>query len=91
MGKINVNINNLFSIAGDVGITIADLAHDYKKVTGNTIVGAKINNIIVDRDTKIFEDTRVDFFDYTTPEGNKIYQAGLKFVNILSTKAFILK
>lgn len=86
MGKINVNINNLFSIAGDVGITIADLAHDYKKVTGNTIVGAKINNIIVDRDTKIFEDTRVDFFDYTTPEGNKIYQAGLKFVMIIAVK-----
>lgn len=86
MGKINVNINNLFSISADVGITITDIAHDYKKVTGKTITGAKINNMIVNRDTKIFEDTRVDFFDYTTPEGNKIYQAGLKFIMIIAIK-----
>lgn len=85
--KINININNLFSISADSGITISEVGHDYKKVTGKVIVGAKIDNIIVDFDTKLFEDSRVDFFDYTDPEGNKIYQSGLKFLMILAAKA----
>lgn len=86
MGKINVNINNLFSISADPGITASEIAHNYKKVTGNVIVGAKINNTIIGRDTKIFEDIRIDFFDYKDQTGNKIYQAGLKFIMIIAVK-----
>lgn len=85
--KINININNLFGISADAGISIYDVAHDYKKVTGKPVVGAKIDNMIVDFDTKLYEDTRVDFFDYTDPEGNKMYQAGLKFVLIMAVKS----
>ena len=85
--KINININNLFGISADAGISIYDVAHDYKKVTGRPVVGAKIDNMIVDFDTKLYEDTRVDFFDYTDPEGNKMYQAGLKFVLIMAVKS----
>ncbi len=84
--KINVNINNLFSINADAGVTVKDLAHDYKKVTGKIIVGAKIDHMIVDLDLKIFEDCEIDFFDYTTQEGNKMYQAGLKFLMIIAVK-----
>lgn len=86
MGKINVNINNLFSISADQGISVSEIAHDYKKATGNTIVGAKVNNILVDANTKLYENSRIDFFDYTTTEGNKIYQAGLKFIMIIAVK-----
>lgn len=85
--KINVNINNLFSLSVDAGYTVSELAHDYKKVTGKVVVGAKIKEMIVDFDTKLFEDTRLDFFDYNTKEGNKMYQAGLKFIMILAVKA----
>ncbi len=85
--KINININNLFGISADAGVSICDIAHDYKKVTGKPVVGAKIDNMIVDFDTKLYEDTRVDFFDYTDPEGNKMYQAGLKFVLIMAVKS----
>ncbi len=70
----------------DAGVTIKDIIHDYKKVTGKSVMGAKIDNIIVDFDTILTEDTRIDFFDYTTHEGNKIYQAGLKFVMIMAVK-----
>lgn len=85
--KINVNINNLFSLNCEAGTTVKELVHDYKKVTGKVVMGAKIGEMIVDFDTKITEETRIDFFDYTCLEGNKIYQAGLKFVLILAVKA----
>lgn len=85
--KINVNINNLFSVNAEVGVTISDIAHDYKKVTGKVVVGASIDHMIVDFDTRLMEDVRVDFFDYTTTDGNKMYQAGLKFIMIMAVKA----
>ncbi len=84
--KINVNINNLFSLAEDAGVTIGELAHDYKKVTGSVVVGAKVDNMIVDFDTRLDADTRVDFFDYTDLAGNKMYQAGLKFIMIIAAR-----
>ena len=84
--KINVNINNMFSISADAGVTIAEVAHDYKKVTGKCVVGAKIENLIVDFDTRLVEDTRIDFFDYNDIEGNKMYQSGLKFLFIIAVR-----
>ena len=84
--KINVNINNLFSLSVDNGITIKELAHDYKKVTGNVIVGAKVENVVVDFDTHIDKDAHIDFFDYTDLAGNKMYQAGLKFIMIIAAR-----
>ena len=85
--KINVNINGLFSLNCNQGVSVYELAHDYKKVTGNAVIGAKIGEMIVDYDTHLTEDTRIDFFDYTCPEGNKMYQAGLKFVMILAVRS----
>lgn len=84
--KINVNINNLFSLSVEHGITIKELAHDYKKVTGNVIVGAKVDNVVVDFDTHIDKDAHIDFFDYTDLAGNKMYQAGLKFIMIIAAR-----
>ncbi len=84
--KINININNLFSLNAESGIALSELAHDYKKVTGKVVVGVKINNMIEDFDTRITEDCEVDFFDYTDKEGNKIYQAGLKAIMIMAVR-----
>ncbi len=84
--KINVNINNLFSLSKESGITVGELAHDYKKVTGNPVVGAKIDNMLADFDTRLDADARVEFFDYNDPVGNKMYQAGLKFIMIIATR-----
>lgn len=84
--KINVNVNNLFSLNVESGTTVSEIAHDYKKVTDSVIMGAKIDNMIVDFDTRLTEDTQVDFFDYTDTEGNKMYQAGLKFVMIIAVR-----
>ena len=84
--KINVNINGLFVLSYDEGVHLSEVIHDYKKVTGNCVVGARVDNLIIDNDSRFFSNTRVDFFDYTDPEGNKMYQAGLKFLTILAAK-----
>ncbi len=84
--KINVNINNLFSLSEEPGIALGELAHDYKKVTGNVVVGAKIDNVIVDFDTRLDSDTHIEFFDYTDQAGSKMYQAGLKFIMIIAVR-----
>lgn len=85
--KINVNVNNLFSLSEESGVTIEKLAHDYKKVTGNVVVGAKINNMLTDFDTRLDRDAYVEFFDYTDQAGNKMYQSGLKFIMIMAAKS----
>ena len=84
--KINININNLFSVNYDSGVTIEEISKDYRKVTGKPVIGAIFDEQIATFDTKIYESTRIDFFDYTTPEGNKIYQSGLKYLVILAAR-----
>ncbi len=84
--RINVTINKQFNLSANVGVTINELAHEYEKVSDKLIIGARMNDTIVDFDTKIMEDADVEFFDYTDPSGNKMYQAGLKFVMILAVK-----
>lgn len=84
--KVNININGLFSLSYDAGVPIEEVAHDYKKVTGKCIIGARVDNNIVSYDTKFYNDAHVDFFDYTDFQGNKIYQAGLKFLLVIATK-----
>lgn len=84
--RINVTINKQFSLSANTGVTIKELAHEYEKVSDMIIIGARMNDSIVDFDTKIMEDTNIEFFDYTDPSGNKMYQAGLKFVMIIAVK-----
>lgn len=84
--KINININGLFSVNYDSGITIEEVSHDYKKVTGKYVIGAKINDVVMNFDTKIYDDTTIVFFDYTSYEGNKIYQSGLKYITIMAAR-----
>ena len=85
--KINVNINGLPSLSFNAGTPLYEIANDYKKVTGKSVIGAKIGNVVVDLNTKIYENTKIDFFDYLDPVGNKMYQSGLKFILILAVRS----
>lgn len=84
--KINIRINNLFDIVSDSGVSLFEVAYEYKKVTNKVVAGAKIDNNIVDFDTKIYSDADIEFFDYTTEEGNKIYLSGLKYLVVVAGK-----
>ncbi len=84
--KINVNINGLSSLSFPSGTPLYETKNDYKKITGKSVIGAKIGTLVVDLSTKLYEDTKVEFFDYRDPVGNKMYQAGLKFILIIAAK-----
>ena len=84
--KINVNINGLSSLSFPSGTPLYEIKNDYKKITGKSVIGAKIGTLVVDLSTKLYEDTKVEFFDYRDPVGNKMYQAGLKFILIIAAK-----
>ena len=84
--KIVININGIFSLNYDAGINVTEIAHDYKKVTGKCVIGAKVNNLLIGSDTCFYEDTCINFIDYDDAEGNKMYQAGLKFLLLIAAK-----
>ena len=85
--KINVHINGLPSLSFAAGTPLYEIKDDYKKITGKSVIGVKINNLVVDLNTRLYEDSKITFFDYTDPVGNKMYQAGLKFVLIIAVKS----
>lgn len=85
-GKIIVDVNGLFHWSYESGISIKDIAHDFKKATSKCIVGAKIENLIQDFDVQLYQNTRLDFFDYSDPDGNEMYQAGLKFILTIAAR-----
>ena len=74
-----------------VKITLADgTAKEYKKgitfyeiskdIAMSNIMGVKIDNEVYSLDTKVYEDTKVEFINTNDIIGNKIYKAGLKFL-----------
>ena len=87
MGKnIVININGIFSLNYNSGVNVKEIAHDYKKVTGKPVIGAKVDNLLIESDTCFYNDTHITFIDYNDPEGNKMYQSGLKFLLLIAAK-----
>ena len=74
-----------------VKITFADgTVHEYSRDTTfyemskdfpmENIMAVKIDNEVYSLDTKVFEDTKLEFINTNDIIGNKIYKAGLKFL-----------
>jgi len=84
--KINVMVNDLFSMSVEIGTPLYDIAHDYKKVTGKTVIGCRLNGEVTDLNDVLTNDADVKFFDFTDEAGNKMYVAGLKFVLQIAAK-----
>jgi len=77
---INVVINLNRNLTVPFKTTIGQLALQNYDVCADKIVGAKINNQIVDFDYELKKDDQIEFFDINTLDGYKMNQAGLKFV-----------
>jgi uridine kinase len=75
--------NNEYSVEEN---TTAEMILD--KITDidkESILACKINNEVKRLDSKINEDSTIEFIDFTMPDGNRIYVRGLTFVMV---KAF---
>ena len=77
---IEVTLNNSKKITIPYKTTIMQIVLNNDDVCQNKIVGAKINNEIVDFKHEIIKPVNIELFDITNIDGYKMNQAGLKFV-----------
>ena len=77
-GKKTINVKN--------GTTIREIILNNADVCEYKIIGAKLQNKIVDFNYALKEDTELNLFDLEDIDGYKMTQAGLKFVLLVALK-----
>lgn len=77
---IEVILNNKKTISVPYKTTIMEIVLNNDDVCSDKIVGAKIDNQIVDFNREIVKPVNIELFDINTIDGYKMNQAGLKFV-----------
>ena len=78
--NIEVTLNNSKKISIPYKTTIMQIVLNNDDVCQDKIVGAKINNEIVDFKYEIIKPVNIELFDISNIDGYKMNQAGLKFV-----------
>ena len=61
-------------------ITLEDISKDFQDNYLETIIMAEVNGRPYELNYKVTDDVTVDFFDLTSPTGNRVYESGLIFV-----------
>ena len=61
-------------------ITLEDISKDFQKNYLETIIMAEVNGRPCELNYKVTDDVTVDFFDLTSPTGNRVYEIFLIFV-----------
>ena len=61
-------------------ITLEDISKDFQENYSETIIMAEVNGRPYELNYKVTDDVTVDFFDITSPTGNRVYESGLIFV-----------
>lgn len=68
------------------GITGLELSKYYKSTLLNDIIAMNVNNKFAPLDTKITKSCNINFIDYMSRDGNRMYINGLKFLLIIAVK-----
>ena len=61
-------------------ITLEDISKDFQDNYSETIIMAEVNGRPYELNYKVTDDVTVDFFDLTSPTGNRVYESGLIFI-----------
>lgn len=61
-------------------IILEDISKDFQENYSETIIMAEVNGRPYELNYKVTDDVTVDFFDLTSPTGNRVYESGLIFV-----------
>lgn len=61
-------------------ITLEDISKDFQENYSETMIMAEVNGRPYELNYKVTDDVTVDFFDLTSPTGNRVYESGLIFV-----------
>lgn len=68
------------------GITLEEVANEYKDQFRYPILLAKINNSIKELNQPIKEDGKLEFLDLTSHEGNRCHISGLTYILLVAVK-----
>jgi uridine kinase len=78
--KIKILVNNKQELIYPDKIKVKEILKDITNLSANPIIGAKIDNQIIDFNYILNKDTKIEFFDKTDLNGYRMYIAGLKMV-----------
>lgn len=68
------------------GISLADIAKEFKSDYKHNILVATLNNKVVSLDTKLTRDCTIDFFDITSTIGSNAYEKGAIFLFVKAVR-----
>ncbi len=79
MNEINVTYNNKkYKYQEDT--TLLDISKDFENDFVGKIIIGEINGRVCELSEKVKEDSKINFYDFTSSIGNRIYESGLIFV-----------
>lgn len=84
--KIKLTLEDNKIIEVNHNTVIKDVVNRYVKSNDNPILGAKLNNNLVNLNDKFTKDAKLELIDLHDINGYKMYQAGLKFVIIIAAR-----
>lgn len=79
---LNTNTKKLYSL----GTSLFEIIEDQNIKLKYPILGARVNNEIEELSYQIYKPKRVEFFDYTNRDGQRMYIRALSFVLIYAVK-----
>ena len=86
MANIKINLNNVKDLFIPKGTKIIDVIKQNTDLLPNKIIGAKIENEIVNCDNLLTKDCNLELIDITDVQGYKINKSGLKFIMEVALK-----
>lgn len=60
--------------------TLLDISKDFEKDYEDKIIIGEINGRLCELNSKVDEDSTINFYDYNSIEGNRVYESGMIFV-----------
>ncbi len=63
-----------------LGVTLADIKDDFQVKLQNPIIGAMVNNRVKELSFVVVKNKKVEFIDYSHPDGTRLYIRSLFFV-----------
>lgn len=77
--SVKINYNNK-GYEYEKGVSLYDISKDFEKDFEKPIIIGSINNTLTSMETTVNKDCSVNFYDITSPLGNKTYERGLFFL-----------
>ncbi|MBI2251956.1 MAG: nucleoside kinase [Armatimonadetes bacterium] len=84
MEKIKINFGNEKIETFNKGTSLLEISRSYRSTY--PIIAAKVNNVIKELGTKIYQDSQVSFVDLSNEDGIRIYSRGLSFILVKAAK-----